>query len=610
MPTGEKILEEMLVERPEDPSVNNDLGYLYADQGKNLDRAEGMIRIALKSEPDNVAYLDSMGWVLLKLGRVEEAQTFLEKAAAAPGGADATICEHLGDCYAKMNKPDKAKDAWKKALKDAKDEPYPDAKLIQRLEEKLGQHVGEVRCDEAALRSKAPPFRFDGPADRNRENDGCGLWSLSATCGATRSVQAEDSRRLTRESYGRPFPLGEHRDQEGESGQAEGQTVRQAQPRDHRGGPARRRRPGVESGPAVRHRQGPQGQHAQGQHRAGDQEGLRRQPIESYSEVVYEGYGPGGVAVLCDILTENRNRTAGEIRKIFEVRGGRLGSVGCVAWMFERKGVFLVPARHVDENTLYSAAIDAGADDVKLSGESYEVLCAPESFHKVADALEAAKIPVEVGEIQRVPASTVDLDVGQQPADVEVDRSARGPGRCPKRDGQLQYPRRDHGRGDERNLSVAIEFNCPRCGKLLTTTESAALALAKCPSCSDLITVPATSEPVSVSSGPAHRSAELAGTVAWSNAPTPGPSAPASPYDRIAPVGTPAPTPRPTAATRPVRVVFLFRQACPQRRRSTGPRRRAHRPQPSRRLHRTHMSRLAHMMPRVLAALCRCPPRR
>jgi YebC/PmpR family DNA-binding regulatory protein len=131
---------------------------------------------------------------------------------------------------------------------------------------------------------------------------------------------------------------------------------------------------------------------------------------DSYSEVVYEGYGPGGVAVLCDILTENRNRTAGEIRKIFEVAGGHLGSVGCVAWMFERKGVFLVPSRHVDENTLYSAAIDAGADDVKLFGESYEILSTPEIFQKVSEALETAKIPVEVAEIQRVPASTVDLD--------------------------------------------------------------------------------------------------------------------------------------------------------------------------------------------------------
>src|ERR1700722_4558732 len=95
--------------------------------------------------------------------------------------------------------------------------------------------------------------------------------------------------------------------------------------------------------------------------------------LESYSEVVYEGYGPGGVAVLCDILTENRNRSAGEIRQIFEANGGRLGSAGCVAWMFERKGVFLIPSRHVEEDALYASAIDAGADDVKLSGESYEV---------------------------------------------------------------------------------------------------------------------------------------------------------------------------------------------------------------------------------------------
>jgi YebC/PmpR family DNA-binding regulatory protein len=133
--------------------------------------------------------------------------------------------------------------------------------------------------------------------------------------------------------------------------------------------------------------------------------------LESYAEVVYEGYGPGGVAVLCDILTDNRNRTAGEIRKAFEVHDGRLGSAGCVAWMFERKGIFLIPARHVDENSLFAIAIEAGADDVKLAGEVYEVTCAPEVFHKVSDSLEAAKIPTDVAEIQRVPSSTVDLDV-------------------------------------------------------------------------------------------------------------------------------------------------------------------------------------------------------
>jgi YebC/PmpR family DNA-binding regulatory protein len=80
-----------------------------------------------------------------------------------------------------------------------------------------------------------------------------------------------------------------------------------------------------------------------------------------YAEVVYEGYGPGGVAILCDILTDNRNRTAGEIRKIFDVNGGNLGASGCVSWMFERKGRFLVPADNVMEENLLEVALDAGA---------------------------------------------------------------------------------------------------------------------------------------------------------------------------------------------------------------------------------------------------------
>jgi tetratricopeptide (TPR) repeat protein len=135
---GEKILETVLVEDPQDASVNNDLGYLYADQGKDLPRAERMIGIALKSDPENVAYLDSMGWVLLKLGRLPEARKFLEKAAAMPGGTDGTIAEHLGDCYSKLNMPEKAHEAWKRALREAKEDSFPDSKLIQRLEEKNG----------------------------------------------------------------------------------------------------------------------------------------------------------------------------------------------------------------------------------------------------------------------------------------------------------------------------------------------------------------------------------------------------------------------------------------------------------------------------------------
>lgn len=134
---GEKILEEVLVDRPDDSQANNDLGYLYADQGKYLPRAEKMIRLALKAEPDNVAYLDSMGWVLFKQGKLEEARTFLQKAVATPGGSDGTIWEHLGDCYAAMKTQQKAVDAWKKGLKDAQEDSFPDTKLIERLKDKL-----------------------------------------------------------------------------------------------------------------------------------------------------------------------------------------------------------------------------------------------------------------------------------------------------------------------------------------------------------------------------------------------------------------------------------------------------------------------------------------
>ncbi len=131
---------------------------------------------------------------------------------------------------------------------------------------------------------------------------------------------------------------------------------------------------------------------------------------ESYDEVLYEGYGAGGVAVLCEILTENRNRTAGEVRKIFEVHGGNLGATGCVAWMFERKGVFQVPAKHVTEDRLMEVALEAGADDVRPAGESFEVLCSPDAFQQVTEALEAAKIPTDSAELTRIAANTVDLD--------------------------------------------------------------------------------------------------------------------------------------------------------------------------------------------------------
>ena len=134
---GERVLEEVFAEDPENPSVNNDLGYLYADQGKKLEQAEKMIRKALKAEPDNSAYQDSMGWVLYKRAKYEEALTYLKKASADREGGDPTILEHLGDCLEKLDQKKMAVDNWKKALELARKDKRPDKKLIGRLEQKL-----------------------------------------------------------------------------------------------------------------------------------------------------------------------------------------------------------------------------------------------------------------------------------------------------------------------------------------------------------------------------------------------------------------------------------------------------------------------------------------
>lgn len=127
-------------------------------------------------------------------------------------------------------------------------------------------------------------------------------------------------------------------------------------------------------------------------------------------EILYEGYGPGGVAILCEIATDNRNRTAGEIRKLFEVSGGQLGKLGCVAWMFERKGLFAIPADKVNEDQVMEIVLEAGADDMKRQGDSFEVLCTPDQFTTVADALDKAKVPTTVREVSRIASNMVDID--------------------------------------------------------------------------------------------------------------------------------------------------------------------------------------------------------
>ena len=126
-------------------------------------------------------------------------------------------------------------------------------------------------------------------------------------------------------------------------------------------------------------------------------------------QVLYEGYGPAGVAVLCEIFTDNRNRTAPEVRKIFEVAGGKLGATGCVAWMFDRKALVRVAKEKIGEDALMELAIEAGADDVRTEGDLYEVIAEPDAYATVCAALEAANVATEGSEITRIPKDTVDV---------------------------------------------------------------------------------------------------------------------------------------------------------------------------------------------------------
>ena len=127
----------------------------------------------------------------------------------------------------------------------------------------------------------------------------------------------------------------------------------------------------------------------------------------SYETVIYEGYGPEGVAVLVEAVTDNRNRTASEVRHAFTKHGGNLGTTGAVAWQFERRGVVLVSADGADEDALVLTAAEAGADDVELDGSSFVVTSAPEAVTPVRQALDEAGFAVESVELAMVPKTTV-----------------------------------------------------------------------------------------------------------------------------------------------------------------------------------------------------------
>lgn len=130
----------------------------------------------------------------------------------------------------------------------------------------------------------------------------------------------------------------------------------------------------------------------------------------SYEEILYEGYGPSGVAIMVEALTDNRNRTAPEIKRVFDRSGGSLGTTGCVNWMFSKKGLITVSTANVDEDQLLELALGAGAEDMENTGEVYEMTCDPAAYEELKKTLEEKEIPIEVAEISMVPQTMVAIE--------------------------------------------------------------------------------------------------------------------------------------------------------------------------------------------------------
>jgi len=126
-----------------------------------------------------------------------------------------------------------------------------------------------------------------------------------------------------------------------------------------------------------------------------------------FEEVLYEGYGPSGVAIMVEALTDNRHRTAPEIKRIFERHNCSLGTSGCVSWMFSKKGFITVSTTKADEDKLLEIALAAGAEDMRNTGQAYEITCQPEAYEKLKDALKDNQIPTEVAELSMLPHNDV-----------------------------------------------------------------------------------------------------------------------------------------------------------------------------------------------------------
>jgi YebC/PmpR family DNA-binding regulatory protein len=133
---------------------------------------------------------------------------------------------------------------------------------------------------------------------------------------------------------------------------------------------------------------------------------------EQFERITYEGYAPGGVAIMVEVLTDNRNRAASDVRYIFSKNGGKLGTSGSVSYLFDRKGVVLIPKSEVDENELMELALEAGAEDVEPMESDYRVVTAPEDFATVRESLKEAGVAFENAEITMQPQNSIDLDAG------------------------------------------------------------------------------------------------------------------------------------------------------------------------------------------------------
>jgi YebC/PmpR family DNA-binding regulatory protein len=140
------------------------------------------------------------------------------------------------------------------------------------------------------------------------------------------------------------------------------------------------------------------------------QKGTGELPGESYEEITYEGYAPGGVAVMISVLTDNRNRTGPEIRHVFEKFGGNMGASGAVAWMFDRRGIISVDAEKISEDDLLEKALEAGATDARRVEKAFEITTAPAQMDEVRDALARAGVPITEGQVTYVPQSTVRVE--------------------------------------------------------------------------------------------------------------------------------------------------------------------------------------------------------